>query len=207
VLNIGFVEHFPVRDLEAVIGGMPLAELVGESALRVPTHQAGVVLAQLFQASLSQLGALGVTPEDLVGILGPGDRGFRLEQPGWNRAEIQDHRVPCGRLQEVERHWIDEAEVPGSSLAGGRLQLRDGQPRIGQPGHIPDVIGAQLTERGEGLVVDARPSPQQWIDNHLQGGGGLQYKLFLVPVHLELGFLLSWKRHGERPQRQPQSHT
>ena len=131
MLKLHFVQHFPDGKVVVVTGSMLLAVLVGESALGVPTHQASVVVAQIFAGWVLQLGALGVVPINLVGIGREGDRLVRLEEPRGNGTEVHDRTVTLGGCEKVPGHGVDEGKVPGGFFRGGWFELRYTKPGIG----------------------------------------------------------------------------
>src|SRR5688572_9095972 len=70
VFQVGFVQHFPVRDLVAVPRFMVMAPFIGKAAPGVPADQPAVVVGQFPVGGIPQLGALGIIPKNLVGIVG-----------------------------------------------------------------------------------------------------------------------------------------
>ena len=68
MLELDFVQHFPIGNGVVIAGFMPLAEFVGKSALCIPGEKAAVVVADLFHAGIAEFGALRVIPYRLVRI-------------------------------------------------------------------------------------------------------------------------------------------
>ena len=168
-----------------VAGDVLHAELVDEAALGVPGDQARVVVGQLLQRRVAQLGALGVVPDRLIGVGGVGHRFIGLEHPLRDGAEVEDHRVRRGGIQEVDGHGIDERKIPARFARGGRLELGHGELRIRQPGDVADIIRAELAQLLVSTVVNLRARPQRRVDDHLQRGGGPRFAHDLIPLDID----------------------
>ncbi len=185
-LQVGLVQHLPVRDREAVARLVPLAELVGEAPLRVPGQESRVVVRHLLEGRVAELAPLGVVPDRQVGIRGIGDGLLGLDHPLGDGAEVEHDGMALGGLQEVDRHGIDEREIPGRLPVLRGLELGHAQPRVGQPRHVADVVRLEVLEGLEGTVVDGRPPPQGRVHHHLQGGRRPRDARHRVPLHREL---------------------
>ncbi len=185
MLKIRLVEHFPVVDLVMVAGLVEGAELVGEAALRVPGHQAGEVFAQFLQRRVAQLVALLVVPGRLVGIIRILGRLLGLEHPGRDGAEVQRDRMPAGGFEEIDGERVDQGEIPTGFAVRGGLQLGDGVARIREPGYEAHIVRAEAAQFGEGPVVDRRAAPQERVDHYLEGGSGIYFARYRLPVDVE----------------------
>ena len=128
---------------------MPLALLVHEAPLRVPTHQPRVVIGEILKAAFAQFFALGVVPDRLVGVGGIRHRLIGLEKPRRNGAEVEDGGVAFGGAEEIDGHRVDERGVPDALLEFGDCQFR-----VRQPGNVADILGAQIVQRLERGIVD-----------------------------------------------------
>ena len=181
-----------------------LPQLVREAALRVPGEQARVVVRHFLEGGIAEVAALGVVPDRLLRIGRVGDRLLGLHHPLGDGAEVQHGGVALGRLQEVDGHGVDEREVPRRLAVLGRLQLRHSQARIGQPGHVADVVGLEVLERLEGVVVDRRSPAQRRVHHHLQGRRGLRHAHDLAPVGRHLRRLVLGR--GRPEQRRADQH-
>ena len=182
VFAIDFVENFPIIDLVVMVGVVALPEFIRESALRVPTHQARVVIPHFLQTGIAELRSLLVVPGYLVGIAGISHGLIGLEHPGGNRAEIDDYRVPGLGIHQVFHHGVDQREVPGSLAILGRFEFGNTELGVRQPRHVANEISSQLMQSLKDTIMYLRAPPQRWIDDHLKGGSCLRNSYNLVPL-------------------------
>ena len=135
-------------------GLVTLSGFIGESPLRVPAHEARVIIRQLLAARIAQIFPVLVRPGYLVRVGRVRHRLLRFVHPLRNRAEIDDHRMPGLGIHEIFHHRVDQGEFPRSVVASWRLEFRHCQLGVGKPGHITNVVSSQIAQSLENPIVD-----------------------------------------------------
>ena len=165
---------------------MAFPDLIREAALRVPLKEPRVVLRCLLHRWITQRTSLGVIPRRLPWIRRIAHRLCSAEQPCGHRAEVHHHWMAFGGMDEVFHHGIDQRKVPRGLSIGWRFKLCNSKPRIRQPRHVANIVGAQAVQRIECAIVQLRATPQLWIHHHLQRGCRSRDCVYRVPVHAYL---------------------
>ena len=143
-LQVRLVQDLPVGNRVVMARLVPLPQLVGEAALRVPGEEARVVVRHLLEGRIAEVAPLGVGPGHPVGVAGYTAGLSDLNIHCGMVLKFSIDGMPLGRLQEVDGHGVDHREVPRGLAVLGRLELRDSEPRVRKPRHVADVVGPQV---------------------------------------------------------------
>ena len=146
VLDVRLIQHFPVVDLVVMAGLVPLTEFIRKAPICVPTRDASKIIGSLVEGGIAKFRALLIIPEDLIGVGRVGDGFGGLEHPLRNSAEVQHQGVTPGRIHDVFSHGVDQGEIPGGSVAAGRLQLGDAQSRVSLPRRVAHIVGIEMLD-------------------------------------------------------------
>ena len=125
-VQVGLVQHFPVREVEVVTAGVVVAKFVNQIAACEPTDDAGVILSCCSAAGVDQLASAA---RGVAGVADRQVRQARVIQPGRERAyeDVAFGAVAVlGRRTEVRHVLIDPTHVPagGIGCTVGRVGLR-----------------------------------------------------------------------------------
>ena len=166
-----------------ISGFVALAVLVRKSAFRVPGKEPRIVVRDLLASRVSKLCSLFVVPHRRIGIVGISDGLVRLVHPLRNGAEIDDDRVTLRSLQKVYRHRINQRKIPRGLSIFRRLQLRDAEARVGEPGNVANVIGAEFVKRLERVVVHGSSPAKRRVYDDLQRWRRFRFHRHMIPMN------------------------
>src|ERR1700756_373001 len=102
MLEVDFIQNFPVRNQVVIAGLMTFTEFVCETTFGVPGEQASIIVGDFLTRGIAKLGSLLVVPRDLIGIVREGDGSVGFVHPLWDGTEVENDGVTFCSLQKID---------------------------------------------------------------------------------------------------------
>src|ERR1700730_11307195 len=98
MLEVDFIENFPVGYRVVVAGLVAFAEFVRETTFGVPGEQASIIVGDFLSRGIAKFSSLLVIPHNLIGIVREGVGLIGSVHPLWDGAEVENDGVTFGGL-------------------------------------------------------------------------------------------------------------
>ncbi|MNL17796.1 hypothetical protein D3C87_1389110 [compost metagenome] len=144
VLQVRFVQYFPVRKFIMVPGFMEFTQFIGKASLGIPAENPCKVACNFLTCRIAKLLALVVFPEGQVRIGRVHYWLGRFEHPYRYGTEVDYRGMPLRCFHKICKRRIGKLKIPEGFCSSRGLKFCYCRLWVRKPGYITHIIGSHV---------------------------------------------------------------